>query len=168
LALSTDKSEEISIYSDGACLGNPGPGGYGAIVITNGGRHELSGGYQLTTNNRMEIMGAIVALESLGDKCRVTLYTDSKYVVDAMSLGWVQKWRAKGWRRGGKAPALNPDLWQRMLDICARHEVTFRWVKGHHTSVDNNRCDALANGTAHQPNLPVDSGYHPNPQKKLF
>lgn len=163
------KTGEITIYSDGCCLGNPGPGGYGAIVIDGGKPRELSGGYKLTTNNRMELTGAIVALESLGGRQAVTLYTDSKYVVDAMRLGWAKKWQANGWRRNKKEPALNPDLWQRLLELCERLQVDFRWVKGHHTSAGNNRCDALANEAARKPGLPPDRGYQPAPkQRKLF
>lgn len=160
--------KDVTIYSDGACLGNPGPGGYGAIIISDGGRRELSAGYRLTTNNRMEIMGALAALESLKESCRVSLYTDSQYVVKAMSLGWAAGWRAKGWRRRGKAPALNPDLWEKLLRVCERHRVTFHWVKGHSTSAENNRCDELANRAACRPDLPEDGGYGGSNQGKLL
>jgi ribonuclease HI len=138
----------IIIYTDGACLGNPGPGGYGAVLLYQGKRKELSGGYRRTTNNRMELMGAIVALEALKTRSQVLLYTDSRYVVDAVEKGWAQKWRRNGWRKPDKQMAMNPDLWERLLAACSQHEVRFEWVKGHAGNVENERCDALANAAA--------------------
>ena len=154
-----DPKKEVTIYTDGGCLGNPGPGGYG--VVLRYGRHEkcLSGGFARTTNNRMEIMAAIVGLESLKDPCRVTLHSDSKYVVDAMTLGWVRRWRANSWRRNKKDKAVNVDLWERLLAACARHEVAFKWVKGHAGHPDNEACDRLANAAAARDDLPIDEGY---------
>ena len=136
--------KQVTIYTDGACSGNPGPGGWGAILRYGRFEKELSGGERNTTNNRMELLGAISALEALTEPCRVDLYSDSKYVVDAMSQGWAERWRKNGWKRNRTDPALNPDLWQRLLDLCQTHAVTFHWVKGHAENEYNNRCDALA------------------------
>lgn len=134
----------VHIYSDGACSGNPGPGGWGAILRCDGFEKELSGGEAHTTNNRMELMGAISALEALKYPCRVELQTDSRYIVDSVTKGWAVKWRANGWVKGDKQPALNPDLWGRLLDLLAVHEVKFNWIKGHAGHAENERCDALA------------------------
>jgi ribonuclease HI len=154
--------DRIIIYTDGACLGNPGPGGYGAVQLYQGKRRELSGGYRRTTNNRMELMGAIAALEALKARSKVLLYTDSRYVVDAVEKGWAQKWRRNGWRKPDKQMAMNPDLWERLLTACSQHEVRFEWVKGHAGNVENERCDVLANaaaaGQAGQ-ELAADPGY---------
>ena len=151
--------KRVYIYTDGACIGNPGPGGYGIILLYQGHRRELSGGYRRTTNNRMEVMAAIIALESLKEKCRVTLYSDSEYLIKAMSRGWAKKWRAKGWKRTKGEKVLNPDLWERLLQLCEHHEVQFSWVKGHAGTVENARCDELAMQAAQQPNLPSDESY---------
>jgi ribonuclease HI len=151
--------DQVIIYSDGACLGNPGPGGYGSVLLYQGIRKELSGGYRRTTNNRMELMGAIVALEALKTRSRVKLYSDSKYVVDAVEKGWAQKWRRNGWRKPDKQMAMNPDLWERLLTACAKHDVRFEWVKGHAGNVENERCDVLANAAAVAQELPPDPGY---------
>jgi len=152
----------IEIYTDGACLGNPGPGGYGAVLIYGSHRRELSGGFRLTTNNRMEMMGAIVALNTLTEPCAVTLYSDSKYVVDALVKGWAKRWQARNWMRTKTEPALNPDLWADLLQAGDRHQVTWRWVKGHAGHPENERCDRLAVAAAHQPQLPPDLGYPGN------
>ena len=136
--------KQVTIYTDGACSGNPGPGGWGAILRYGKFEKELSGGEKQTTNNRMELLGAISALEALTEPCRVELYSDSKYLVDAMSQGWASRWQKNGWKRNRTDPALNPDLWQRLLDLCQTHAVTFHWVKGHAENEYNNRCDALA------------------------
>ena len=119
----------------------------------------MSGGYRRTTNNRMELLAAIVALEALKQPCRVGLFSDSKYVVDAVEQGWAAKWRANGWKRNKRDRAENPDLWARLLTLCAEHEVTFRWVKGHANDPENERCDELAKAAASQPDLPADAGY---------
>ena len=153
------KSKHVTLYTDGACLGNPGPGGYGVILLYQGHRKELSGGYCRTTNNRMEIMAAIVGLEALTEKCNVTLYSDSEYLVKAMSRGWARRWRANGWKRGKQGKALNPDLWERLLRLCEHHEVQFNWIKGHAGTPENIRCDELAMQAAQEPNLPCDEGY---------
>lgn len=161
--------KEVTIHTDGACLGNPGRGGYGAVVLIDGRRQELKGGFKHTTSNRMELMAAITALEALGEKCRVTLYSDSAYLVNGMTRGWARRWRQNGWRRNKKEAALNPDLWQRLLKLCQSHQVEFRWVKGHHTSAENQRCDQLANEAARKPALPADEGYLEPPRNgRLF
>ena len=149
----------VIIYTDGACIGNPGPGGYGVVLLYGRHRMELSGGYRLTTNNRMELMGAIVGLETLKGKCQVTLYSDSQYLVKAMDQGWAARWRANDWRRNKKEKALNPDLWARVLNLCEHHDVAFRWVRGHSGNLENERCDQLAFEAAERPDLPIDEGY---------
>jgi ribonuclease HI len=150
---------EVTVYTDGACLGNPGPGGYGAILLHGDKRKELSGGYARTTNNRMEIMACIAALEALRKPCHVTLYSDSQYVVNAMEQGWAARWKARGWKRTGNETAVNPDLWERLLALCSLHQVDFRWVRGHNGNRENERCDRLAVSAAALPGLPPDSGY---------
>ncbi len=134
----------VTIYTDGACSGNPGPGGWGAILEWNGLEKELSGGEAQTTNNRMELSGVIEALRALREPCAVELYTDSKYVFDAVDKRWVYGWRAKGWIKADKKPALNVDLWQQLLPLLETHSVTWHWVKGHAENEKNNRCDRLA------------------------
>ena len=134
----------VEIYTDGACSGNPGPGGWGAILRYGGREKELSGGEAMTTNNRMELTAVIAALEALKESCIVELWSDSKYVVDALDKGWAEKWRANGWKKPDKKPALNPDLWQRLLTLASEHELHCHWVKGHAENEFNNRCDALA------------------------
>ena len=136
--------KEVTIYTDGACSGNPGPGGWGAVLRYKGTEIELSGGEAKTTNNRMELTGVISALEKLKEPCIVQLYSDSKYVIDALSKGWARSWQKKNWVKSDKKPALNPDLWERLLNLCDMHEVHCHWVKGHAENEYNNRCDALA------------------------
>ena len=140
----------VTIYTDGACSGNPGPGGYGAILMYGEHERELSGGDSNTTNNRMELMGVITALRALKRPCQVDLYTDSQYVVNAIEKGWARKWRANGWMRNKKDKALNPDLWQMLLELLDVHQVTFHWVKGHAENPYNNRCDELAVAESHK------------------
>ena len=134
----------VTIYTDGACSGNPGPGGWGAILMYGPHRKELSGGEGQTTNNRMELTGVITALEALKEPCAVELYSDSKYVIDGLEKGWAKGWRARGWVKSDKKPALNPDLWGKLLDLCDHHKVNLHWVKGHAENEYNNRCDELA------------------------
>lgn len=153
----------ITIYTDGACIGNPGPGGYGAVLEFGEHRRELSGGYRHTTNNRMELMGPIAGLEALRESCSVTLYSDSRYVVDSVEKGWARRWKAKGWKLHKKKPTINPDLWARLLGLCDQHEVEFRWVPGHAGISQNERCDHLAVLAAQQDNLSVDIGYESPP-----
>ncbi|MBQ7959295.1 MAG: ribonuclease HI, partial [Oscillospiraceae bacterium] len=132
------------IFTDGACSGNPGPGGYGAILRYGEHIKELSGGEEHTTNNRMELTAVITALEALKEPCLVVLTTDSKYVVDGIEKGWAKSWRENGWKKKDKKPALNPDLWGKLLDLLEVHEVKFNWVKGHAGHPENERCDELA------------------------
>ena len=136
--------KHVGIFTDGACSGNPGPGGYGAILRYNGMEKELSGGEHETTNNRMELLGAITALRALKEPCRVTLYTDSQYVANGINKGWAEKWKQNGWMRNRKEPALNPDLWDALLGELQRHEVEIVWVRGHAGHPENERCDRLA------------------------
>ena len=152
-------SKEVTIYTDGGCLGNPGPGGYGAVLIYGAKRKELSGGFRRTTNNRMELMAAIRGLEALKHPCRVTLYSDSEYVVNAMKQGWARRWRDNGWRRNKKDKAVNPDLWERLLQLCETHQVNFQWVRGHAGTPENERCDELAQDAARGEHLAVDEAY---------
>ena len=153
------EARQVTIYTDGACIGNPGPGGYGVVLLIGEHRSELSGGYRWTTNSRMEILGALTGLEALKERCRVTLYCDNRYVVDAIAKGWAKRWRAAGWWRNKKERALNPDLWARVLDEVERHEVEFRWVRGHAGVPENERCDRLATQAAAGPDLQIDVGY---------
>ena len=134
----------ITIYTDGACSGNPGPGGWGAILEWQGHQKELSGGEAQTTNNRMELTAVLTALAILKEPCVVELYSDSKYVVDAIEKGWLYGWQKKGWIKADKKPVLNVDLWQQLLPLLARHDVRLHWVKGHAENKWNNRCDQLA------------------------
>ena len=135
--------KKVHIYTDGACSGNPGPGGWGAILIYGDTEKELSGGEEHTTNNRMELISVITALEALREPCEVELYTDSQYVANAVTLGWLDSWRKRGWtRKGGEVK--NVDLWKKLVPLLAQHKVTFNWIKGHAENVYNERCDALA------------------------
>lgn len=134
----------VTVYTDGACSGNPGPGGWAAILQYNGAEKVLRGGEAQTTNNRMELLGVISALEALKEPCRVELYSDSKYVIDALQKRWVWGWKAKGWIKSDKKPALNRDLWERLLPLVEKHEMVYHWIKGHAETEENNRCDQLA------------------------
>ncbi len=136
--------KEVEMFSDGACSGNPGPGGWGAILRFKGIEKELSGGEADTTNNRMELMGAIVALESLKESCKVTAYTDSQYISNAFAKKWLDSWQANGWKTAGKKPVKNKELWERLLKQVQKHEVVWQWVKGHAGHPENERCDLLA------------------------
>ena len=134
----------VEIFTDGACSGNPGPGGWGAVLRYGNREKEISGGEQNTTNNRMELTAAIEALSLLKEPCRVTLTTDSKYVCDGMNLGWARAWRSNGWRKADKKPAQNTELWEKLLELDGYHEITFVWVRGHNGHPENERCDKLA------------------------
>lgn len=136
--------KQIEMFTDGACSGNPGPGGWGAILRYNGQERELSGGEARTTNNRMELTAVIEGLSALKEPCRVLLTSDSKYVIDGIQKGWAQSWKRNGWRKADKKPALNADLWDRLLTLLSIHEVTFQWVRGHQGHPENERCDQLA------------------------
>ncbi len=151
--------KKIQIYTDGACSGNPGKGGFGAVLLYKDSRKELSGGYLLTTNNRMEIMGVIKALDALKEPCEAYIYSDSRYVVDAIEKGWVKKWKSNNWMRNRSDPAINVDLWEILLSQLEKHKIKFIWVRGHNDNVENERCDFLAreaikNGPHHR-----DEGY---------
>ena len=134
----------VTLYTDGACSGNPGPGGWGAILEFNGIEKELSGGESSTTNNRMELTAVIAGLQALKEPCQVELYSDSKYVIDGLSKGWAASWQKNGWRKADKKPALNPDLWEILLALTQKHNLNYHWVKGHADNPKNNRCDELA------------------------
>ena len=134
----------VTLYTDGACSGNPGPGGWGAILAFNGVEKELSGGERSTTNNRMELTAVIAGLSALKEPCIVELYSDSKYVIDGLSKGWAEGWKKKGWVKSDKKPALNPDLWDQLLALTHIHTLRYHWVKGHADNPKNNRCDELA------------------------
>ena len=142
--------KHVDIYTDGSCRGNPGVGGWGAVLVYNGVEKELSGGEKLTTNNRMELTAVISALAALKEPCEVTLTSDSKYVIEALEKGWAVSWRARGWKKGDNKPALNPDLWEQLLLLMERHRVTTVWVKGHAGHPYNERCDRLATAFADQ------------------
>ena len=151
--------KQVTIYTDGACTGNPGPGGYGVVLIYGEHRHELSGGYRRTTNNRMELMAPIKGLEALNQSCRVVVHSDSQYVVEGIEKGWAKRWRGNGWMRNRREQAINPDLWGRLLDLCEKHDVEFRWVRGHAGDPENERCDQLAVQASHREVLAQDDGY---------
>ena len=151
--------KQVTIYTDGACIGNPGPGGYGVVLLYESFRKELSQGYRRTTNNRMELMAAIAGLDALKEPCGVKLYSDSSYLVDNFTNGSARRWKANGWMRTRKLPALNPDLWDRLLILCAFHQVEFVWVRGHAGNRENERCDWLSNRAARSASLQVDEGY---------
>jgi ribonuclease HI len=150
--------KKIEIWTDGACSGNPGPGGYGAILQYGSKRKEISGGFKRTTNNRMELMGVIESLAALKDPCHVTLYSDSKYIVESMQQGWAQSWQDRGWKKKG-GMAKNPDLWEQILSLCKKHKVEFSWVKGHAGHDENERCDELARQAISDGPLIEDDGF---------
>lgn len=147
--------QHVSIWTDGACLGNPGPGGYAAVLVHGEHRREVTGGYRHTTNNRMELMAVIAALQALKRPCAVTVYSDARYVVDGVMAGTMRRWRASGGRRG----VPNADLWEHLLALCEEHDVTLTWIPGHAGEAGNERCDQLALRSAHEANLPPDDGY---------
>ncbi len=163
-----NQTDSVIIYTDGACIGNPGPGGYAAILIKNSRRKEISGGFKNTTNNRMEIMAAIKGLAALKNKCHVTLYSDSQYLVNSMTEGWVKSWQANGWKRNKKEYALNVDLWKQILELCKTHNVDFKWTRGHAGTPENERCDYLATQAANQTDLPDDPINISNTNLDLF
>jgi ribonuclease HI len=153
--------KEVTIYTDGSSKGNPGPGGYGAVLISSAHRKELSAGFRLTTNNRMELLAVIEGLKALKSPCKVDLYSDSKYVVDAFNKGWLRSWQKNGWKKKDKKPVLNPDLWKMVAALIQdkEHQVRFIWVKGHANNPENERCDQLAVKAAEGSNLLVDTEY---------
>lgn len=151
--------KQVTVFTDGACKNNPGPGGYGVILQYESNRRELSAGFRLTTNNRMEILAAIIGLEALKEPCQVRIYSDSQYLVNAIEKGWARRWQANGWKRNAKEKAVNPDLWERLLKLCKVHKVKFEWVRGHAGHAENERCDELATSAATASNLPADEIY---------
>ena len=162
----------VELYTDGACKGNPGPGGYGAVLVCAGRRKEISGGFRKTTNNRMELMACVEGLRTLKRASNVSLTSDSKYVVNAMARGWAKRWRSKGWKLSPSKPAKNSDLWKELLELCETHQVTFKWVKGHAVHSENERCDLLAVTASEQKDLPPDEEFErpplPDPSDDLF
>ena len=154
--------KRVVLFTDGACTGNPGPGGYGVILRYGEHCRELSGGFRRTTNNRMELTAAIKGLEALRERCTVTLVSDSEYVVKGIAKGWARGWRARGWRRTGKVVP-NWELWQQLLELCERHDVQMQWVEGHAGHAENERCDRLAVLAARGSALAIDAGYEQAP-----
>ncbi len=151
--------KEVYLYTDGACSGNPGPGGYGAILVYNGHEKVMCAGYRETTNNRMELLGVIAGLSALTQPCKVQLYTDSKYVSEAIEKGWARSWQENGWRKKDKKPAKNPDLWEQLLELLDKHDVVIHWLKGHAGHEYNERCDKLAVAAYMGENLLEDTNY---------
>ena len=151
--------KQVTVYTDGACKNNPGPGGYGVVLKYGEHRKELSAGYRLTTNNRMEILSAIAGLEALKEPCEVRLFSDSQYLVNAIEKDWARRWQANGWMRCNKKKAVNSDLWERLLALCKTHNVKFEWVRGHAGHPENERCDELATSAAVCQNLAIDEIY---------
>lgn len=152
-------SDKVEIFTDGSCLGNPGPGGYGALLRYKGHEKALSEGFFLTTNNRMELLAAIVALETLKRPCDIVLTTDSQYVRQGITQ-WIHNWKRRGWRKADKSPVVNIDLWQRLDSAITRHQIDWQWVKGHAGHPENERCDELARAAAESPSQD-DTGYQP-------
>ena len=150
---------KVLIYTDGGANPNPGPGGYGVVLHYEGNKKELSGGFRLTTNNRMELLACIMGLKALKEKNDVILFSDSQYIVNAVSKGWAKKWQKNGWLTKEGGERTNYDLWAKLLPLCEKHDVEFKWVKGHAGNMDNERCDQLASKMARQKVLPVDDGY---------
>jgi ribonuclease HI len=159
MAEPSSEIKKVEIFTDGACTGNPGPGGYGTILRSGDKTVELSAGYRKTTNNRMELMAVITGLQKLRYRCKVILYTDSKYVANGIDLGWAKKWRSNNWRKATGGIALNSDLWGTLLELCDMHDIKFVWVKGHAGHPENERCDQLSVAAAHSPNLLRDEIY---------
>ncbi len=153
--------KDVKIYTDGGCIGNPGPGGYGVVLLFGEHRKELSDSFKETTNNRMELLACIKGLEALKERCRVNLYSDSKYVVDGIAKGWARRWQKNNWIRNKKTgdKAVNPDLWQKLLELVKKHDVTMNWVKGHAGNEENEVCDQLANTAARSHPEQIDPGY---------
>ena len=150
---------KVTIYTDGGAKGNPGPGGYGAVLLAGDKRREVNGGFKHTTNNRMELYAAIVAFESLKKPCEVDFYSDSKYLVDAFRKNWIGGWKKRGWKKSDKSAVMNADLWKRLVPLTEDHQVTWNWVKGHAGNKENERCDELVGWAIEAGNLPVDEGY---------
>lgn len=159
----SETKKKVTIHSDGSCLGNPGPGGWAALLRCGPHEKEFSGGFARTTNNRMEILAAIMALEALREACSVDLYTDSRYLRDAVAKGWLSSWQRNGWKTADKKPVKNRDLWERLNPLLARHQVRLHWVAGHAGHPENERVDTLARAAASQGGLPEDPGFSSAP-----
>jgi ribonuclease HI len=159
---------QVEIYTDGGCEPNPGAGAYAAVLLHPKKRLEISGGFRKTTNNRMEILAAIAGLEKLQQPCKVTVYSDSQYLVNAIEDGWAKRWKANGWWLSKTERAKNVDLWDRLLMLCETHQVEFKWLKGHAGHQENERCDQLAMLALRQPGLPIDTGYETRPETEGF
>jgi len=159
LTETNESLKHVTMYTDGGCIGNPGPGGYGVVLLYGDKRRELSAGYRRTTNNRMEIMAAIAGLETLRYPCSVTIYTDSQYLANSIMLGWAKRWRANGWKRNKTDTATNADLWARLLALCEMHDVQFKWLRGHAGDTENERCDRLSVAASNGAEMLVDEGY---------
>ncbi len=157
--MTEEKTYKVSIFTDGACLGNPGPGGWAAILRCNGVEKEMCGGFARTTNNRMELTAALEGLQALTSPCEVELYSDSRYLCDAVEKKWIWGWRNKGWKKADGKPVLNQDLWLKIIPQLGRHSVKLRWVAGHSGHAENERVDTLARNMAGQKNLPPDAGF---------
>lgn len=157
--MSEQQKSKVILYTDGACSGNPGRGGYGTLLVHGPHRKELSGGFRKTTNNRMELMAVITGLEVLKRPCSVVVYTDSNYIVQAVTQGWARRWRANGWKRNKKDRAENPDLWERLLALLDKHEVKFQWIRGHAGHTENEYVDRLAVAASQGADLAVDEQY---------
>lgn len=154
--------KEVTIYTDGACSGNPGKGGFGVVLNYMGKKKEISKGYRCTTNNRMEIMAALAGLSALKEPCKVVLYSDSKYLVDSVNKGWIASWQKNGWKNSKKEKVKNRELFEELIELMNVHEVEYRWVKGHDGHSENERCDYLATSAAKADNLEEDTGYIEN------
>lgn len=162
MATATSKRITVVVYTDGCSLGNPGPGGYGVVLICGKHRKEIAGGFRHTTNNRMELMACIVALQGLKRESRVILYTDSQYVASGIGRGWARRWQQRGWKTERGEDVKNRDLWEQLLKLCEKHRVEVRWIKGHSGIEENERCNRLAREAAAGDNLPPDVGYDSN------
>jgi ribonuclease HI len=162
-----ESEDKVFIYTDGGCIGNPGPGGFGVVMKYKGRRKEMSEGYRKTTNNRMELMACIVGLEALKKRCSVIIYSDSRYVINGIEKKWALRWRANSWMRTKTESAENVDLWEKLLELCEKHDVEFKWVKGHAGNTENERCDQLAKQSALKSNLPPDIAYETGKTKAL-
>jgi len=155
-------SDIVRIFTDGASSGNPGPGGYGTILLYNGHRKELSGGFRKTTNNRMELKAVIEGLSALKRICKVIVYSDSKYIIDPIKKGWIYNWHDKNWKRKPNKTVLNADLWTQLYELINKHEVDFEWIRGHNGNIENEKCDEIATTAYKQSNLPPDIFYESN------
>lgn len=159
---------DVEMYTDGACSGNPGSGGYGIVLKYKDNIKEISGGYRQTTNNRMELIAVIIGLEALKKPCKVKIYSDSKYIIDALNKGWIRKWKENGWLRARNKPTKNADLWVKILNLAEKHIITWVWVKGHDENIYNNRCDKLAKEAIRKQPLQEDQGFIPVMRQHLY